>query len=384
MKNRARFLPAAAALILVVAALWGCADVGTLSAIKTAQVNERRSHVYMVGNVGPSSTSAVPVYWKDSVLNYLSTTGGWANSIAEDSSGNLYIAGSSGSQIGYWTVFPTGSTFTSISVGSYSSVFLTTIAVDTAGNVWIEGAAGASAPFTFLYWENSGSPTPLPGNPYQSWCLHADGAGSVYFLGDTGTSPIVPDYWKDGTAPAPLALSGGNPWGDVYSMAADTAGNICITGHQWNGASPGPCYWHNATSGLSPATPLAIGGYVATGLWETSCPAIDSSGNIAIIEAYALNSSSTPNFVYWSSPSSAPTAIALPTGASVYDMACDAATFDANGSFIFAAEVGTTQPNGVGTTVTDGIPVFWRNGNLINLPMGSGNTWGWVGNIVGP
>ena len=52
-----------------------------------------------------------------------------------------------------------------LSLGTYGVGFTNAIAVDTLGDVWVAGEVGASSANTFVYWENSGSPTVLPGAP---------------------------------------------------------------------------------------------------------------------------------------------------------------------------------------------------------------------------
>lgn len=123
------------------------------------------THVYIGGQVGTSSSSTIPVCWKDGALNMLPLNGaahGGAFAITEDKSGNIYVAGgTSTSPVGCWK----NTTFVPLSLGTYSVGFAAGIAVDTSGNVWVVGVVGTSnPPTTFVYWENSGAPTLLRGS----------------------------------------------------------------------------------------------------------------------------------------------------------------------------------------------------------------------------
>jgi len=107
----------------------------------------------------------------------------------------------------------------------------------------------------------------------------------------------------------------------------------------------------------------------------------DSSGNAYFVANYGPASSPTTP-LYWKSATSTPIAMTMPAGTTIFNIGMGAAGFDGSGNFIVAGNAGNTVS---GFTITDGVPVYWQNGNPINLPMGSGNTWGQAGLLaVGP
>jgi hypothetical protein len=58
---------------------------------------DNAGNVYIVGKVGPAYNSAMPCYWENGTLTLLpmgsGNTVGYASTIALDSAGNVYIAG---------------------------------------------------------------------------------------------------------------------------------------------------------------------------------------------------------------------------------------------------------------------------------------------------
>jgi uncharacterized lipoprotein YajG len=332
-------------------------------------------HVYIGGAVGPSIASGVPVYWKDGVLNFLApdgASGGGAYGIAEDKSGNLYIAGVLDGQPGYWK----NSTFTALSLGTYAQGYASSIAVDTNGNVWVGGQAGTPTPNIFVYWENSGNCNVLPGSPNDAWGLQADTFGNVYFIGTEliGGNPW-PCYWKNGANPTALTLTGGNNGGYAAQLAVDSSGNLYICGMQWGGANGGPVYWKTVAGIWQSATLLPQGAYSGNGWWNVSGIVIDFTGEIYMAGGTGISSLTTP--IYWKGLTSTPTTMTLPTGTSVFGLASGAAAFDGSGNFIVAGTAGNTQSG-----IADSVPFYWQNGTPINLPMGSGNAWGMTGWVV--
>ena len=81
------------------------------------------------------------------------------------------------------------------------------------------------------------------------------------------------------------------------------------------------------------------------------------------------------------STSSAPVAGTNPSGTDVW-MSGGSAALDSSGNLYNAGQVGTVLSNGNGSQLTDGVPVYWKNGTGTALPMGSGNTWGLAGAAV--
>ena len=333
----------------------------------------------------------MPVYWKDGSLNLLPLIGGnthgWTQYIAEDKSGNVYITGGQyggtlGLQLGYWK----NSTFVVLASNAPAGENIQSIAVDTNGNVWVGGNVSGGS---FFYQENSGSQTTLSGNPTHCWSLDADTQGNVYFMGVETTTDFVPYYWKNGLNPTALTLSGGNLFGYPAQMAEDSSGNLYICGEQWvDTAGPtvcGPVYWRTVSGVWQSATALPVGGYSSSYLawWDVQGIAVDSSGNLHVAGGYGATSPDT-TLLYWNSATSAPTVMPLPSGKTIGKLST-CATLDSNGNFIVTGQAGTAWSGTAGSSITDSVAVYWQNGTLINLPMGSGNAYGQtVGAVLAP
>jgi hypothetical protein len=376
-----RLMLTIASLATVALLIAGCPSPGT----------GRTSHVYIAGYVGTSSTATVPVFWKDGALNYLpltnGNTGGWTSGMLQDSSGNLYIVGGqwggpSGNQIGYWKNL----SFIPLSRGTYSVGGAYGIAVDTNGNVWANAELGVTTPDTFVFWRNSTGPNVFPGGATGVSFPIADKAGNVFFPGCTGTNPVLPCLWQNGAAPIQLALNGASS-GYPEGMAMDGSGNLYAWGEQWSPTPPssnrGAAYWRTVSGSWSSATLVPLGGHSATGVWTAATMAFDSLGNPSVAQEYGPQGSSSPTaIVYWKGLTDNPAEMFLPTGTSVVRLFGNAASFDASGNFLVAGTAGNNQPAGFDSTITDGVPLYWQNGNPISLPMGSGNTWGTAFNVV--
>ena len=330
-------------------------------------------HVYIQGNVGTSSTSTVPVYWKDGVLNYLPASGGGSTSgIAHDNSGNVYISGAKGGQAGYWK----NSNFIPLSLGQYAAGVVQGIAVDTTDNVWVLGSQGSPGSITCFYWKNSSGPYLLPGNIWQCVNVSPDSSGNVYIIGTAIVNGLydLTAIWKNGSNPIVMAESSGTNGAWVGNqLATDSSGNLYLCAV----ADSGPEYWKTVSGVWQGPFALQYGTY--TGATATDI-GVDSSGNLHVVGCWPMSGGPYTTLLYWQSASSAPTLISLPSGASVFWIGTS--TFDTSGNFIFVGTAGTQEPGGKWATITDGVPVCWVNGTPINLPMGSGNTWGCTGGVV--
>jgi hypothetical protein len=340
-------------------------------------------HVYIGGQVGTSSSSTLPVYWKDGTLNMLplnGATNGGAFAIADDASGNIYVAGgTSTSPVGYWK----NTTYVPLSLGTSNTVgYLAGIAVDTSGNVWLVGEVGSSSPTTFVYWENSGAPTPLPGGPDNAYVVNADTAGNVYFLGTINVSSNdIPYVWKNGANQTALPLSTSYTHGFPGSLAVDSSGNLYVLGQQYGGGNSVVVAWKNVGGVWQNPVAFNAGTYFASGSWyaQTLGGAIDSSGNLHTAMTYGDPTPSS--FVSWSSVSSAPSTGTNPSGTKVW--AGDGSfALDSSDNLYVAGQVGTTLSSGNGSRLSDGVPVYWKNGTGTALPMGTGNMWGLAGWVV--
>jgi len=345
------------------------------------------THVYISGEVGPSSGNTVPVYWKDGTLNALQLsagfTNGWVGRIAEDSSGNIYIVGGqhkAGTTIyGYWE----NSTFTTISKGGYSVVWNYAIAVDTSGNVWVGGMVGnSSPPPTTVYWSGGAGPTPLAnagsgglGN------LRADASGNVFFTQAEGDSAsnYVPYFWKNGATPTALPLLSGYPNGYAQDFAFDTSGNCYITGSEWSyGITPAvPLYWETVGGTWEAPILLPKGAFSGNDIWNVRGVAVDNLGNLDFYACIGPSSSATA-LVYWKGASFNPSELYL-NNAAYFDSGSDGlCAADTMGNFFIVQSLGSSS--------TTTAPVYWENGgNPVPLPMGTGNSFGQAnGIVIGP
>jgi hypothetical protein len=365
-------------VIVVAMALLGCPDNST---------TQTSDHVYIAGQVGTASDNCVPVYWKDGALNYfplhLGNTNGWTGCIAVDSLGTVYAQGGqwgSTSMHGYWK----GSTFIELSFNSYTKFWYQAIAVDSTGDVWLAAILDNSSPPTIpVYWKNSGSPSSLS-DCTNIWGVAADTLGNVYFMGTIGGTNVnaasldyswTPAYWKNGPGgligPTSLQLSGSYTNGCAGPVAVDAEDNFYTCGAQWSDTADEIVYWKNNE------TPIALskGAYGAYAWWGAGITAVDASGKLYFL--FRIGTAGPEFPVYWNGATSDPAALLL-GGNSYWNIWNEAGAVDAQGNFIVVGSVGSSSA----TT----IPVYWENGgSYVELPMGSGNTFGqahWV--AVGP
>ena len=338
------------------------------------------THVYIAGSVGKSISNTVPAYWKDGVLYLLpltnGSTSGQAFGIAEDRSGNLYVAGGlQNGQVGYWR----NSTFVPLPLGAYGAGTTAGIAVDTDGNVWVEGEVGASATSldTFVYWKNGTGPSFLASSPSQVWGIQADLLGNVYIIGNLVTGPMLPYVWKNGANPTQQGLLGDNTNAYIQQSALSMNG-LSIFGVEWGGTTGGPAYWSNGVP-----TALPVGAYDPNGDWISAGVAASPGGDLAFVAAYGPTTTAT-TLLYWATATSTPVPMTMPGGYTTFGNFSNAA-FDSKGGFINPGQVGKAGTDVNGAVLDDGVPVYWRDGIPHLLPMGAGNSWGaagWV--VVGP
>jgi streptogramin lyase len=379
---------------LLAAALAGCFGASLRKTIE--QIVARPSgtngsgsstHVYVAGCVGASSNSKVPVYWEDGVLNYLpldaSFTNGWADQVATDSSGVLYITGgkwnSTTTVHGYWK----GGTFVTVSLGPYVECWQNGIVVDAAGNVWMAGIVGTSSPPTIqVYWKNGGDPV-LIADCTNLWGMAADSSGNVYMTGTVGGTSLnaatvddswTPTCWKNGASPTTLAISGGNTNGWAGQMAVDASGNMYACGGEWATGGPSvPFYWQAVNGTWGDPILLPVGSYTGAGYssWAVSGTSVDDSGSLYFIGRTGPSDTLT-TVVYWKGATSSP--VLLPLGGNAYWNIWSGAV-DPQGNYYISGTVGSSS--------TSTIPVCWKNGgNYTPLPMGSGNTYGEANSVL--
>ncbi len=152
---------------------------------------------------------------------------------ATDSAGSRYITGATGTSIStltpcYWK----DGAYTPLNLGTGNSWGEADgIAIDTLGSLDISGRVGpSSSSVSRCYWK-AGALTVLSNSdvsdqPGEGWPW--TGSGNLYVTGGTGTSPIVPVYWMNGT-PASLPMGLGNSSGLTNGAFVDSSG---ISGSQ--------------------------------------------------------------------------------------------------------------------------------------------------------
>jgi len=276
------------------------------------------------------------------------------------------------------------------------------LAVDNSGTVWVAALVGSSNPPTIpAYAKNSGALTPLT-SATNVFSVRTDSAGNAYFVGTTGGTNVnatpmdsswTPAVWKNGNAaPTSLSVDTGMSYGNADSLAFDAAGNCYVIGAIWGGtpAAPTgePVYWKLSGGAWGAPVALNMGSYSSNINWYPSSVTIDGSGGLdATGWTWASGFPSTNGYwsaslIYWKGVANAPTLIAL--GSYTYfQIWPGASAVDESGNYYIAGSVATDAS----TPPVKSVPVYWKNGgSAIALPVGSigsvANDCGVTGSIV--
>ncbi len=294
------------------------------------------THVYIVGGVNHTTTSGVAnsqaVYWKDGAINVLSLSGGntwgWADCIAVDGSGNVYVLGEEGNSSTYYAIWKNGTVLASAAANPYFNN--QGIAVDSSGNIWVIGLYGTSnntAAAAYGEYSSSGSllANGTPSGATNLTGIVADASGHVYMSGTTGGSPFsystgysnnwTPTVWKNLVATSQALTVGATTYtyGFARSLALDSSANIYASGVVFSPGPTVPVYWKLNTT----ATELNVTGFSSNAAWQQSSIAVDGSGNVdAEIETTPGTATQTNNFfvaptalINWMGASNAPTTL---------------------------------------------------------------------------
>ena len=163
----------------------------------------------------------------------------------------------------------------------------------------------------------------------------------------------------------------------------DSTGDLVVFGNQGGGSSAKIVYWKYSGGVWQNPVAFNLGTYFSGYYYESPFGgAIDASGNFHFATGYG---STTTGMLYWSSLSGSPVAGTMPAGDSDSWTPGDSVALDSNGDMYNAGQAGNTLSNGNGSQLSDGVPVYWKDGIVSALPMGAGNTWGlagWV--VIGP
>ena len=329
----------------------------------------------MTGIQTGNTDSVLPSYWKNGSLTQMyvvPNTYFWADWDAVDTSGNVYVAGATGSSSNaptpaYWE---NGSP-SNLSLGSGNAYGLAyNAAVDGSGNVYMIGKVGTSSSAVVpCYWEN-GTLNILSFGSTGSTYGYAvgvafDGSGNVYIAGRIGSSSsaLVPCYWVVTTSslsgtPYTLTMKSGDTYGVARNIAiAGTA--VYISGIEGpSSSSISLCYWKGTTSGVAnPPTDLPLG--TGNTAWTLYWAGLDASGNFYMVGDVGTSSSSvTPSYWEITSSSASPSPVSLSTGHYTGGEASGIA-FDSSSNVYVAGTVGSQ------------VPCYWKNGVLDTLTTGS-------------
>ncbi len=183
-----------------------------------------------------------------------------AYSISVDSTGNVYVTGSSLGSGGTSDDFATvkynssgtqqwASRYNGAANGSDSAYF---IAVDGSGNVYVTGGSlgsGSGDDYATVKYNSSGTQQWAsryngPANSGDdAYCVVVDGSGNVYVTGGSGGSGTGSDYAtvkynSSGTQQWASRYNGSGSTDDAaYSVAVDSSGNVYVTGSSGAGAA---------------------------------------------------------------------------------------------------------------------------------------------------
>jgi uncharacterized delta-60 repeat protein len=248
-------------------------------------------------------------------------TGGSANAVAVDASGNVFVTGSS-AKSGWnpydYVTIKYSSAGVTLWTNRYNGLanydwpeagddYPTAVMVDSSGNVVVTGNSHNGNDYDYATVKYSGAGVPLWTNRYSgsgnyddlATALAVDSSGNVFVTGKSATTnlyPYYPDFAtiKYSSAGVPLWTNRYNVPGGVEASAtalcADRSGNVVVLGNlEFTNGSPDCATIKYSSSGVPLWTNRYHGGY-ATGL------AVDSSGNV-VVTGYSIGSDGSYDYL---------------------------------------------------------------------------------------